>query len=136
VLADAVVRMLVQLPKGASVQIFLDGIIEAASLDPTCATSARCGGSMTINGIVVTVPKNLIALFPANALTWQEIFNGGTTTVGSFWVGDVARNGARHPCYLALGSLCGAPRLVSASMGATLLRLSPSKFDGLDYCRM
>lgn len=70
-----------QLPKAASAQILLDGIIEDATLDATCKASALCGGTITVNGIQVTVPKNLMVMFPANALTWQEIFNGGTSTV-------------------------------------------------------
>jgi hypothetical protein len=70
-----------QLPKAASAQILLDGIIEDATLDSACAASAVCGGTITVNGIQCTVPKNLMVMFPANAATWQEIFNGGTKTV-------------------------------------------------------
>ena len=113
-------------------QIFLDGIIEAASLDQTCDTSALCGGSMTINGIVVTVPKNLIALFPANALTWQEIFNGGTTTVGTCFIDGflnfiILRRclqvSQEHTTHLSLHPLCGTPSLLSANSCAARERL-------------
>eukprot|EP00953_Heterococcus_sp_UTEX-ZZ885_P034608 17903-Heterococcus_DN1.PRE.2 len=68
------------LPKSPSAQIFLDGVLQAATLDPACATNPKCGGTLTVNGEKVVVPKNAMVMLPANALTWQELFNGATST--------------------------------------------------------
>lgn len=63
-----------QLPIPASSQFDVTGFIEVASLDPACAASAHCGGTLVVNGQTVTVPRETIVIFPANALTWQEVF--------------------------------------------------------------
>eukprot|EP00953_Heterococcus_sp_UTEX-ZZ885_P023012 12678-Heterococcus_DN1.PRE.2 len=69
------------LPKSPSAQIFLDGVLQAATLDPACASpKAICGGTLTVNGEKVIVPKNAMVMLPANALTWQELFKGTTST--------------------------------------------------------
>jgi hypothetical protein len=52
----------------------MTGFIQAATLDPTCATSVLCGGTITVNDQVVTVPKDTILQMPAAALTWQQVF--------------------------------------------------------------
>ena len=57
------------------------GFIDAATLDVAPANAdtdptdlfAR-GGTITVNGIVITVPKNTLLQMPAFALTWQEVF--------------------------------------------------------------
>lgn len=48
------------------------GFIQKATLDNPA--DFLSGGSMTINGHVVTVPKNTILQMPAAALTWQEVW--------------------------------------------------------------
>ncbi len=63
-----------QLPMGASTQFDVTGFIEEAWLDPACITNAHCGGTIKVNGHVITVPKETIVILPANALTWQELF--------------------------------------------------------------
>ena len=63
-----------QLPIPASTQFDISGFIQEATLDPACAADAHCGGTITVNGHIVVVPKETIVIFPANALTWQEIF--------------------------------------------------------------
>jgi hypothetical protein len=63
-----------QLPMGASTQFDITGFLQEAALDPSCAASSHCGGSLKVNGHVVVVPKEVIVMFPANALTWQETF--------------------------------------------------------------
>ena len=68
-----------QLPKSPSAQIFLDGVLQEATLDPKCADQPTCGGSLVVNGISVVVPNNAMVFFPANALTWQEMFTGGSS---------------------------------------------------------
>jgi hypothetical protein len=69
-----------QLPKSKSAQIFFDGVLQEATLDAACAASPVCGGTLTVNGEKVIVPKNMMVMLPANALTWQEMFTGGTAT--------------------------------------------------------
>jgi len=63
-----------QLPVPPSSQFDLVGFIQSATLDPTCAASAHCGGTLTVNGHKVTIPRETIVILPANALTWQELF--------------------------------------------------------------
>ncbi|HEY6909496.1 MAG TPA: hypothetical protein VI356_09015 [Myxococcales bacterium] len=63
-----------QLPMPASTQFDYVGFIQDATLDPTCQANAHCGGTLTVNGHLVTIPKETVVEFPANALTWQEIF--------------------------------------------------------------
>jgi hypothetical protein len=48
------------------------GFIQKATLDNPADVFS--GGSMTLNGHVVTVPRNTILQMPAFALTWQEVF--------------------------------------------------------------
>ena len=48
------------------------GFIQKATLDNP--SDVFSGGSMTINGHVVVVPRNTILQMPAFALTWQEVF--------------------------------------------------------------
>jgi hypothetical protein len=91
----------------------ITGFIDQATLNPPGDVLA--GGTITVNGQVVIVPRNLIVLMPANALTWQQVFAQapapwgipGTTTVG----GGVAYNtGAVGPTTgLALRDCAIAP---------------------------
>jgi hypothetical protein len=73
-----------QLPIPASSQFDVTGFIQEATLDPTCIANAHCGGTITINGHVITVPKETIVILPANALTWQEIFTQAPAPYGTF----------------------------------------------------
>jgi hypothetical protein len=66
----------------ASTQFALDGFIEAATLDASCAANAHCGGTITVNGQTVIVPKETIVVFPANQLTWQETFSQAPAPYG------------------------------------------------------
>ena len=36
--------------------------------------SSNCGGTITVQGHNIVVPKETIVLYPANASTWQEMF--------------------------------------------------------------
>lgn len=63
-----------QTPIPPSTQFDITGLLEEATLDPACAASAHCGGTLKVNGHVVTVPKETIVIFPASALTWREVF--------------------------------------------------------------
>ena len=57
-----------------STQFDITGFVDTAALDPACAASAHCGGTMTINGHAIVVPSETIVILPASALTWQELF--------------------------------------------------------------
>ncbi|HZX93197.1 MAG TPA: hypothetical protein VFE90_01685, partial [Myxococcales bacterium] len=63
-----------QLPMPASTQFDITGFIQEATLDPACAANPHCGGTIKVNGHVIVVPKETVVEFPANALTWQELF--------------------------------------------------------------
>ncbi|HEY6908410.1 MAG TPA: hypothetical protein VI356_03505 [Myxococcales bacterium] len=63
-----------QLPLPGSSQFDVTGFIQAATLDSTCQADPHCGGTITVNGHLITVPKEIVVMFPANALTWQETF--------------------------------------------------------------
>jgi hypothetical protein len=41
--------------------------------------AANFGGSVTVNGINITVPCNLVIQLPANTLTWADFVNGPST---------------------------------------------------------
>jgi len=71
-----------QLPMPATSQFDVTGVIQSATLDSTCAASPHCGGTITINGQVIVVPKELIAIFPAQQLTWQEVFTQAPAPYG------------------------------------------------------
>ena len=60
-----------QLPVPASSQFDITGFIQAATLG---GPGAHQGGTITVNGHVITVPSETIVILPANALTWQELF--------------------------------------------------------------
>ncbi len=62
-----------QTPIAASTQFDITGFIQSASLSGAGA-GAHQGGSITINGHVVTVPAESMVILPANSLTWQELF--------------------------------------------------------------
>jgi hypothetical protein len=63
-----------QLPMPGSTQFDITGLIQEATLDPACAADPHCGGTITLQGHKITIPKETIVLYPANASTWQELF--------------------------------------------------------------
>src|SRR3954447_19673703 len=64
-----------QLPLPNSTAFDITGQLQKATLDPACATNAHCGGTITVQGQTIVVPKETIVLYPANATTWQEMFS-------------------------------------------------------------
>ena len=50
----------------------ITGFIQAATLDNPNDTFS--GGSMTVNGLLITIPRNTLMQFPATGMTWQEMF--------------------------------------------------------------
>src|SRR3954464_4842396 len=44
---------------------------------PDVAQANRLGGTVTINGIQIVVPCNMIVQMPANTMTWADMVHGG-----------------------------------------------------------
>ena len=59
-----------------STQFSVTGFIQAATLDVGCTplTDLLCGGTITVNDQVYSVPRNTILQMPASALTWSQVF--------------------------------------------------------------
>jgi hypothetical protein len=76
----SVVNPLTGLPSG------LHGFDDTGFLKNATVSGAACpgtpaanfGGSVTLNGINITVPCNMVIQLPANTLTWADFINGGT----------------------------------------------------------
>jgi len=51
------------------------------------------GGSITVDGLAITVPANLLATLPAISVAWSELFNNGVPNLpGSIsWEANVSR---------------------------------------------
>jgi hypothetical protein len=60
-------------PKGAA-PFDIIGFIDAATMTPG-GDSFSGGGTVTVNGTEIIVPKNTLLQMPAFALTWEELFN-------------------------------------------------------------
>ncbi len=56
----------------SSTQFDITGLLQTATLDT--AGDTHSGGTLTINGQLVVVPRETVVILPANALTWQELF--------------------------------------------------------------
>ena len=76
---------------------------------PTVTDPAYYGGTVTINGILITIPCNLVVQMPANTLTWADFVHGtgGTAPLGVDGlelraVGNIV--GSRHIAGLAFVS--------------------------------
>jgi hypothetical protein len=57
------------------------GFIEAATVMPA-TDGFSGGGTITVNGTVITVPTNTLLQMPAFALTWQELFKQAPAPYG------------------------------------------------------
>jgi len=61
------------------VPIFLTGaLIDATATDDTFNT----GGTISVNGWVVNIPKNMIVTFPAAYVPWKEFVAGKAAVMG------------------------------------------------------
>src|SRR4051812_21094694 len=60
-------------PKGAA-PFDIIGFIDAATMMPG-GDGFSGGGSVTVNGTEIIVPKHTLLQMPAFALTWEEVFN-------------------------------------------------------------
>ncbi len=70
-----------QLPLPASTQFDITGFLQEATV--TTPGNVHSGGTLKVNGHVVTVPAETIVIFPANALTWSEVFTQAPAPYGS-----------------------------------------------------
>jgi hypothetical protein len=64
--------IITELPLKASTPFNVIGFIQAASLDQPGDIMA--GGTVTVNGLVIVIPRNTILQMPAFTLTWAELF--------------------------------------------------------------
>src|SRR4051794_9652233 len=72
--ALATLRPQAQTPApGGAAPFDIFGFIDAATVTPE-ADGFSGGGTITVNGTKITVPKNTLLQMPAFALTWQELF--------------------------------------------------------------
>jgi hypothetical protein len=64
---------------GANAQTVLNGNVPAGFLQAGYIEAATLnglgGGTLTMNGITMIVPANSVIQFPANTLTWAQLFN-------------------------------------------------------------
>jgi hypothetical protein len=56
----------------SSTQFDVTGFIQSATLDTP--GDVHSGGTVTVNGQTIVIPRETIVILPANALTWQEVF--------------------------------------------------------------
>src|SRR4051812_10772229 len=91
-----------QLPMPPSTQFDITGFIQEATLDTACSTDAHCGGVLKVEGHTIVVPKETIVIFPANAITYQEMFSQAPAPYG---LAAVQGGGAMGATGLALNDL-------------------------------
>ncbi|NUQ32473.1 MAG: hypothetical protein HOP99_06605 [Dermatophilaceae bacterium] len=58
----------------SSTQFDVTGFIQTATLDPAAPGDPHDGGTLTVNGHTIVIPKETVVILPASALTWQELF--------------------------------------------------------------
>ena len=67
---------------GVNAQTVLNGNVPPGFLQAGYIENATLnglgGGTLTMNGITMIVPANTVVQFPANTLTWAQLFNSGT----------------------------------------------------------
>ncbi|KAK0101018.1 hypothetical protein ONS95_012994 [Cadophora gregata] len=69
------------------------GTINGMALDTTTTNPLR-GGTITVDGSVITVPTNLLATLPGITVAWPELFNNGAANLpgGVTWEAHVIGN--------------------------------------------
>src|SRR3954471_22462202 len=79
------------------------GFIQAATVDPNMCPELNpvlWGGTVTVNGLTLTVPCNTILQMPAAAFTWAQIFDTSSLTglapIGSP-IDALSMNGSTQP---------------------------------------
>ena len=64
----------------SSTQFDVTGFLQTATLDTV--GDVHSGGTLTVNGHHVVVPRETVVIFPANALTWEEVFTHAPAPYG------------------------------------------------------
>ena len=57
-------------------QFFVTGFIQSATVNGGCVAGSTAGGTVTIDGQIITVPSDTIVQFPANTTTWADAICG------------------------------------------------------------
>jgi hypothetical protein len=104
VFSQSVINPLSGFPSG------LHGFDDTGFLTNATVSGAACpalpatnfGGSVTLNGIKITVPCNMVIQMPANTLTWADFVNGGNLPAPSMEV---------HAVGNILGDAPGSPHV-------------------------
>jgi len=61
----------------------MTGLAQKLSVNSPCSTSpALCGGTLTINGVTITIPDNTVVQMPATDMGWGEMFQRNPTPNG------------------------------------------------------
>lgn len=59
------------------------GFLQTATLDSSCSPAdPLCGGTMTVNGIRILVPRNTLFQMPATAIAWGDLFHSAPAPYG------------------------------------------------------
>jgi hypothetical protein len=70
-------------PAATTAGFDLTGFIQSATVDgaicPTGTAASQYGGTVTVNGLTITVPCNTTLQFPAASFTWADMFTEATT---------------------------------------------------------
>ena len=63
-----------QVPSGIAVGFDQLGFIQSATINPSNGTDILAGGTIKVNDITITVPRNTILQMPAATLSWGKCF--------------------------------------------------------------
>lgn len=78
-----------------STQFDITGLIQSATLDTP--GDAHSGGTVTVNGHRVIIPKETVVILPASALTWEEVFSQAPAGVTAGETGLALNDTVRLP---------------------------------------
>ncbi|HEX6828688.1 MAG TPA: hypothetical protein VF104_06885, partial [Burkholderiales bacterium] len=97
-------------PAGTPWQFDITGFLQEAT--PTNPIDPQAGGTLKVNGHLVTVPASTIVILPANALTWQELFSQApapyTGVATGMAAADVPEPLAKHEVHVLGNVMPGA----------------------------
>jgi hypothetical protein len=71
------------------------GFIQGATLESNCAKNQHCGGTITVDGRTIMVPKGVTITLASSKLAWEEVLGlaapvyGFEATVSGSRVGDL-----------------------------------------------
>jgi hypothetical protein len=54
----------------------ITGFIQSATVNGGCVAGSTAGGTVTVNGTVITIPSDTIVQYPANTTTWADAICG------------------------------------------------------------